>query len=203
MRHTGFSLFLAVGLSFVVSVTESAAQGRGGTGGGFWEKMSGPGRWKYASASLSLCLLRDEDTGSKLFCGPEAGRLWLNLGGTYAWAGPEEGEELQSPSLKQGSFEPSLDMKAITLFNYAPVFFGIGGGIHNFRGEGVGLTRGSIEARFGIIFLHLGESKYLGFRFARRVFFEGFTAADFGDPTGTFTTNGTDVVNTYYWYLSF
>ncbi|HEX9723969.1 MAG TPA: hypothetical protein VGC53_06765 [Vicinamibacteria bacterium] len=202
MRHTGVSLFLAVGLSLGVSVTDSTAQDRTGGGGGFWEKMSGPGPWQYASGFVSVCLGGEKDPGSKLFCEPERGHLWLNLGGTYAWAGPEEGEELQSPSLKQWSFEPSVDMKAFTLFNYAPVLFGIGGGLHHFWGEDVGLTRGSMEARFGVIFLRV-RSVHVGLRFARKIFFEGFTAADFGDPTGTFTTNGTDVVNTGYLYFSF
>jgi hypothetical protein len=59
-----------------------------------------------------------------------------------------------------------------------------------------------MEARFGVIFLRV-RSVHVGLRFARKIFFEGFTAADFGDPTGTFTTNGTDVVNTGYLYFSF
>ena len=202
MRPTSLPLFLAVGLVFGASVTDAAAQGRGGAGGGFWEKMSGPGRWRYGSAYVSPCLKGKRIPGSECFCEPEGGDLWLNLGGSFAWTEAEDREDLESPPLQQISFEPSLDLRATTLFGYAPLYFGIGGGVHHFWGQDVSLTRGSIEARFGIIFWRPGSLNF-GFRFARKVFFEGFTAGDFGDPTGTFTTNGTDVVSTYYWYVAF
>ena len=200
MRHPAFALFLAVGLVLGASVTDSAAQSGGA---GFWEKMSGPGKWFYTSYALSVCLEGPRIPASKLFCTPDDGLLWLNLGVSYARAGAvNQGEELQSPGLQQIAFEPSVDLNAVTLFNYAPVYFGIGGGVHRFWGENVGLTRGSMEARLGIIFWRPGSLDF-GFRYARKVFFKVFTAEDFGDLTGTYTTNGTDAIHTFFWYVAF
>ena len=206
MRHTGFSLWLAVGLVFGAFVTDAVAQVGGG--GGFWEKMSGPGAWKYFFGSLRTCLDREEkrdeaDEDSEV-CTLTKNRVWLNLGGSYAWTGEEDREDLQSPDLKQISIEPSVDLRVVNLFNYAPLHLGLGAGVHWFWGEDVGLTRASLEPRVVVIYWRperLGLD--FGVRYAVKFFFKGFTAEDFGDPTGTFTTNGTDAIHTFFWYVAF
>ena len=195
MRHTGFSLCLAVGLVFGLA-TSSAADGGGG--GGFWEKMSGPGKWAYWYGYYSICLKGDNCKIPTL----TGTRLWLNLGGSFASTGDVDRDDLQSPDLKQISIEPSVDLRVVNLFNYAPLHLGLGAGVHWFWGEDVGLTRASLEPRVVVIYWRperLGLD--FGVRYAVKFFFKGFTAEDFGDPTGTFTTNGTDAVHTIFFFF--
>lgn len=195
MRHTGFSLWLAVGLVFGAVVTDVAAQGGGG--GGFWEKMSGPGKWAYGYGYYSICLKCDNGVESKArtLTGTP---LWLNLGGSFASTGDENRPgELVSPDLRALSFEPSVDLRVWKCHEGAPaLLLGVGAGVHRFWGEDVGFWRGSVEARVtGVLVQRKGA--YLGVRGIAKLFPEGFTAADFGDPTGTYSTNGADWVYSF------
>jgi hypothetical protein len=193
MRHTGYSLLFAVGLVFGL-VTNSAADGGGG--GGFWEKMSGPGKWAYGYAYYSICLKGDSCEEGKVptFTGA---RLWLNLGGSFATTGDENrAGELVSPDLRAISFEPSVDFRVVNWHENAPILVGVGAGVHRFWGEDVGFTRASVALRVSaILFRH--EGAYVGVRYTFGAFLEGFSAADFGDPLGTYSTNGADRAQTF------
>jgi hypothetical protein len=46
-----------------------------------------------------------------------------------------------------------------------------------------------------ILFRH--EGAYVGVRYTLGAFLEGFSAADFGDPLGTYSTNGADRAQTF------
>jgi len=213
MRHTGVSLWLVAGLMFGALVGSSAAQDGGG-GGGFWEKMSGPGDWIYFYAYYKTCLDRKNTTETQPGesvekCIVTKNRVWLNLAGAYASTGAEDREDLHSPDLKQVSAEPSIDFRAFNVSNCVPLLFGVGVGAHRFSGDDVGFWRASIEPRFTLIFpdaikfSQAGRSFDVGFRYAVKFFLEGFTAQDFGDPDGTYTTNGTDDVHTFSLFFSF
>jgi hypothetical protein len=208
MRHTGFALLLVVGLVFGMPAVSSAD---GGGGGGFWEKMSGPGKWAYFQVYVRTCLdkprpdePRPDEDRELPDCILTNNRVWFNLGGSYAFAGAEDRVDLQSPALQQIALEPGLDFRVHNLSEAVPLLLGVGVGVHYFWGEDVSLTRYSIEPRVSIIFPNEPFSSWnLGLRYAVKVFPQGFTAEDFGDPTGTFTSNGTDVVNTLSVFFSF
>lgn len=195
MRHTGYSLLFAVGLVFGAFVTDSAAQGGGG--GGFWERMSGPGKWAYGYAYYSVCLKDDKRDEEKRDCTLSGARLWLNLGGSFATTGDENRPgELVSPDLRALSFEPSVDFRVVNWRKNAPLLVGVGAGVHRFSGEDVGFTRASLALRVsGILFRH--EGAYVGVRYTLGAFLKGFSAADFGDPLGTYSTNGADKAQTF------
>ncbi|GMR23776.1 MAG: hypothetical protein BMS9Abin37_2240 [Acidobacteriota bacterium] len=177
--------------------TTAYANGGGGGGGGWWESMSGPGRWKVASGFFTFCFepfgKHVNDKKCKLD-GAER-KMWVNLGGSFAWTGEEEDDQatVKNPGLRAYSFEPSVDFDVLSIHDYAPIQLGVGGGVHYFNGEDVGFWRASIEPRISIGFWRI-KGGYLTFRYTLKYFFKGFTAADFGDPNGTFDTNGGDWV---------
>ena len=187
MRKTRSSIATLI-LSMVLFASLANARGRGGGGGGFWEKMSGPGLWKGGSGFYSICI------DDRPYCQLDTTDYWLNFSVSFMTAGPEESEELQSPSLRAISFEPSLDYRLVK--KSRPVYVGFGGGIHRFSGTGVGFTRVSFEPRASWVFWRPGRRAYFELRYAFKIFFQGFTAADFGNPEGRFTTNGTDTLHT-------
>jgi hypothetical protein len=193
-------LVAAVVLS--VPATYLSALDRGGGGGGFWERMSGPGPWFFLTGYVSPCLVGEKR--ERLFCRTGEADVWLNVGASYARTGEEASAELVSPSLQQISIEPSVDIRLhnFRLFEKnSPIYFGIGMGFHHFWGEDVSLDRGSVEARVGILF-PVGE-RSVGVRYAHRVFLGGFDARDFGDPIGTFATEGNDGLHTIYFHVTF
>lgn len=198
MRRVGLSSCTALLLLLGSSGTSSAWD----WGGGFWEKMSGPGYWGYWFGHYNHCLVGSQRLNGKQFCTPTSGKVWLNLGGSFAHTGTENSAEIQSPPVRALSFEPSVDFKIGELFGYAPVLLGGGVGVHRFWGDDVGLTRASVEPRFTLIFWHSG-TRHFGFRFAPRIFLQGFTAADFGDPSGSFDSGRADVVRTYAFFYGF
>lgn len=198
MRHSGFSLCLAVGLVLGVAASSAAD---GGGGGGFWERMSGPGKWAYGYGYFSLCLKGEKITvGDKQRCRYTGGRVWLNLGGSFATTGDENRQDLKSPDLRAISFEPSLDFRVLPRggdgASPRALFVGVGAGAHRFWGEDVGFTRASVSLRLSAIVYRHKEGTYLGVRYTFGAFLDGFTAADFGDPSGTYTTNGADRAQT-------
>jgi len=194
MRQTRFSLWLAVGLVFGACIPDAAAQGGGG--GGFWEKMSGPGKWAYGYGYYSVCI-RCGGSSVRTLTGR---RTWLNLGGSFASTGDENRPgELVSPDLRALSFEPSMDFRVLPLRREdtaQALLVGVGAGVHRFWGEDVGFWRGSAEFRLTGV-LYRRHNAYLGIRATAKVFPTGFTAADFGDPTGSYTTDGADWVYSF------
>jgi hypothetical protein len=203
MRHSGFLMCLAAGLLFGM-VTTAAADGGGG--GGFWEKMSGPGKWAYGYGYFSLCLNGPKVTveNNKERCRYTSGLVWLNLGGSFATTGDESRRDLMSPDLKAYSFEPSVDFRVWPwptqdVADRGParaLFVGVGAGVHHFRGEDVAFTRPSVSLRLSAIVYRHKEGTYLGVRYTLGAFLEGFTAEDFGDPVGSYSTNGADRAQT-------
>ena len=179
--------------------TTAYANGGGGGGAGWWERMSGPGGWKVVSGFYTLCfepLGKHVPKGEKCALDGSERKMWLNLGGSFSWTGEEEDDQatVQNPSIRAYSFEPPVDFDVYSILDYAPIQLGVGGGIHYFDGEGVGVWRASIEPRINIGFLRI-KGGYLTIRYTAKYFFKGFTAADFGDPSGTFNTNGGDWVH--------
>jgi hypothetical protein len=195
-------LWIVVAVLLGISTTDVSAQDRGGGGGGFWERMSGPGPWFFLTGYLSPCIVGEKE--KRLFCRTGEAEVWFNLGASYARAGEEASPELVSPGLQQVSFEPSVDIRLHNLTvrdRNSPIYFGIGMGVHHFWGEDVSLNRGSVEARLGILF-PVGERSF-GIRYSHRVFLGGFDAEDFGDPLGTFATEGNEGLHTIYFHVTF
>lgn len=204
MRNLGL-LLLVVALSFGALQRDSSAQEGGGGGG--WEKMSGPGWWAYGFAYYRICLKGEKkiEVGTKRFCELSSADLWLNLGGSYAVTGDEnQPAVLVSPDMRALSFEPSVDyrlpFKSELLQRY-PILVGGGVGVHQFWGEDVGFTRASLEWRVSFTFLRR-EGASVGFRYGYRYFLGGFSAADFGDPTGSYDTGSIDAVETISLYVT-
>jgi hypothetical protein len=199
MRKVGV-LFLSLA-ALVLSMRPAGAQDRGDGGGGFWERMSGPGPWFFVGGSLNPCLLGERAT--KMFCRTGDGLVWLNLHGAVGTAGERtEEDELASPRLYQWRVEPSLNIRLLSVSKKrVPIYFGIGVGFHHIWGEEVSLNRGSVDARVG--FIYPFERYGFGVRYSRKVFFNGFTAADFGDPDGSFDTDGNDAVHSLFVHLTF
>jgi hypothetical protein len=195
MRHTGMriAIALALGLSTLVATSFAAD---GGGGGGFWERMSGPGKWAFGYAYYSFCLTPGKRTHDG-HCRVSERTAWLNLGGSFASTGSENREgELVSPALRALSFEPSVDWNPRLWERGPSLLVGAGVGFHRFWGEDVGFTRFSADARL-TVFLFRHEGAWVGLRWTGRYFPQGFDAEDFGDPTGTFTTSGGDLVQAF------
>ena len=180
-----FKRILGIAFLLVLSATGASAQ-RGGGGGGFWEKMSGPGKWFWVSGFLGYCGEFDE-------CSLAESKLWLNFAGSYATTGAEDEGDVKNPRVHVIAFEPSLDYTLFKVRGY-PVRVGGGFSVYRFFGDDVGFTRVSVEPRVGFAFLRRA-SVYFELRYALKVFVQGFDAEDFGDPTGTFSTD-TDYVHT-------
>ena len=193
-------LFLTIPVLTLILFASTTAYGaEGGGGGNWWEGMSGPGPWKGVFGFYSFCFEPQDFGEHDHECSIDERKMWLNLGGSYMWADEEEGDEteVQSPSLRAYSFEPSVDFRIHKLLGYAPIFLGMGAGIHYFNGEDVGLWRASIEPRVSIVFPRIiREELYIQIRYTAKYFYTGFSSADFGDPTGTFDTDGGETIQT-------
>jgi hypothetical protein len=200
MRKVGV-LFMSSAIALGLSMRQAAAQDRGDGGGGFWERMSGPGPWYFVGGSINPCLVGVK-ANEGAFCRTGDADVWLSVAGAVGTAGEQsEPGELVSPRLWQVRVEPSLNIRVLGVGEKkAPLYFGIGMGWHHFWGEDVSFNRGSVEARVG--FIYPLQKVGLGVRYSRKVFFDGFTAADFGDPVGTFTTDGNDAVHSLFVHVT-
>ncbi len=184
--YRAFKPCLAVVCLLLLSVAGASAA-RGGGGGGFWEKMSGPGEWFWVSGFLGYC-------GKLDTCSLGRSKVWLNFAASYATTGAEDEGDVKNPRVHAIAFEPSVDYTLFTVRGY-PVRVGGGVGVYRFFGDDVGFTRLSLEPRASVAFLRRA-GLYFELRYALKVFVQGFDASDFGDPTGTFTTDGADSVHT-------
>jgi hypothetical protein len=197
MRKRILSMGLLAVLALGMAASGSAADGGGG-GGGFWEKMSGPGKWAYGYAYVSFCLKGEKvDIEGERQCLFRDAPLWLNVGGSFATAGDEDRPgELVSPDLRVISVESSVDYKLWNWREDTPILVGAGAGLSFFQGDDVDLTRASLELRAsGVLFRR--KHAYVGVRYTLKAFLGGFTAADFGDSTGTFDEGGVEWVHTF------
>ena len=190
MKRYNALVLLFVMLALASSSDLAVAQSGGG--GLTWlDKLSGPGEFFGAAFYVRFCVANGERAIDFKKCRDDTS-VWLNVGGGYLRTGADTREDLEYRAISIWTFEPSIDWRLP--FDIEDTLFfewGIGTGLHRFRSDGFpDFWRVSLQPlRLGFV-VKLPDPWEVTARLTGTYFVDGFTAADFGDPDGTFVSRG-------------